>query len=613
MRHQRTQLGALALAMHITLAAVLAADTTPTEPSAQPAIVTREFIYETAPFPECHASTLAETNGTLVAAWFGGTYEKHPDVGIWFSRHSDGKWTAPVEVANGVEQTGEKQVRYPTWNPVLFQPKSGPLMLFYKVGPSPSAWWGMLITSADGGKTWSQPRRLPKGILGPIKNKPIEMPDGELLCPSSTESTEKPSRWQIDFERTRDLGGTWETTGPLNDGRQFGAIQPSILTLPGGKLKAVGRTRQGKIFQIASDDGGKTWGEMTATELPNPNSGIDAVTLADGRHLIVYNHTARGRSPLNVALSADATDWKPALVLEGQPGEYSYPAVIQTADGLVHITYTWQRKRVRHVVVDPAKLVSGGQQSSGEAELNGLLKTFREEFIAITPGKDGFPASFLMGDEKGADAERPCHSVSIARSFEIARYEVPQNLWEAVMGHNPSRWQGKRNSVEMLSYDDAMDFCRRATEALRRAKLIAAGEEIRLPSEAEWEYAARAGSTSRYSFGDDAGELDDYGWHHGNAAGNDPPVGAKRPNAWKLYDMHGYLWEWCADRWHDNYQGAPSDGSAWAAGGDTRRVLRGGSWKDPAERLTSAFRRAAEPTLRDDAVGLRCVLSATKN
>jgi predicted neuraminidase len=350
---------AFCLALPI-LAAFLGAQDQAKDLGAQPGIVLREFIYETAPFPECHASTIAETQGTLVAAWFGGTEEKNPDVGIWLSRRLNGKWTEPVEVANGVEPTATdgKTTRYPTWNPVLFQPSKGDLLLFYKVGPSPSTWWGMLTTSADGGKSWSKPRRLPDGILGPIKNKPIELPGGVLLCPSSTETPEKPSKWQIHFERTGDFGTTWTQTGPVNDGVEFSAIQPAILTHAGGKLQALGRTRQGSVFQVFSDDGGKTWGKMTASSLPNPNSGIDAVTLRDGRHLVVYNHTRLGRSPLNVALSSDGIDWKGVLVLENEPGEYSYPAVIQTADGLVHTTYTWNRKRVRHVVVDPAKLAA---------------------------------------------------------------------------------------------------------------------------------------------------------------------------------------------------------------------------------------------------------------
>ena len=320
----------------------------------QPGYLFGEFIYETAPFPSCHASTIAESGGDLVAAWFGGTDEGNPDVGIWISRHQGDKWTPPIEAANGLQPDGN---RWPCWNPVLFQPSSGPLLLFYKVGPSPRAWWGMLRTSADRGRTWTGARRLPDGILGPIKNKPVQLRGGALLCGSSTESEGQPSVWRVHFERSADLGATWERIGPVNDGTAFSAIQPSILLLGGIRLQAVGRTRQGRIFQIISEDDGRSWGQMTASSLPNPNSGTDALTMRDGRHLIVYNHTGRGRSPLNVAVSADAREWRAALVLENTPGEYSYPAVIQARDGKVHITYTWNRKLIRHVAVDPAKLM----------------------------------------------------------------------------------------------------------------------------------------------------------------------------------------------------------------------------------------------------------------
>ena len=314
-----------------------------------PGLLKSGFIYETAPFPECHASTIVEAKKGLVAAWFGGTHERHPDVGIWVSHLEKNRWTPPIEVANGI-QFGTN--RFPCWNPVLFQPKKGPLLLFYKVGPTPSSWWGMLTTSADGGRTWSEPRRLPEGILGPIKNKPVQLANGDLLCPTSSEH----EGWRVHFERTPDLGRTWDKTGPVNDGKEISAIQPSILFHKDGRLQALGRTRQKKVFQIWSEDDGKTWGELTLTSLPNPNSGTDAVTLKDGRQLLVYNHTTNGRSPLNVAVSSDGKEWQVALVLESEPGEFSYPAVIQSNDGLVHVTYTWNRKRIKHAVIDPAKL-----------------------------------------------------------------------------------------------------------------------------------------------------------------------------------------------------------------------------------------------------------------
>jgi len=313
-------------------------------------VVAREFIYEQAPFPACHASTIAETPRGLVAAWFGGTKEGDKDVSIWVARRVGDGWSTPSEVADGRQEDGE---RFPTWNPVLFQAKGGPLLLFYKVGPKPNAWWGMLTTSSDGGENWSKPVRLPEGILGPIKNKPVELSDGSLLCPSSSED----KGWRVHLERTPDLGRTWTKIGPINDGVTFSAIQPSILFHPGDTLQVLCRSKQGKLVEAWSTDGGATWGPMTATSLPNPNSGTDAVTLKDGRAVLVYNPTTKGRTPLAVAISDDGKAWKAGPVLEDEPGEYSYPAIIQTTDGRVHVTYTWKRQRIRHVVLDPSRLV----------------------------------------------------------------------------------------------------------------------------------------------------------------------------------------------------------------------------------------------------------------
>lgn len=315
--------------------------------TAQPGYVLGEFIYADAPFPQCHASTIEQNSqGNLVAAWFGGTREKNPDVGIWVSRRIHGKWSKPVEVANGIINSNK---RHPTWNPVLFNQPNG-LVLYYKVGPSPRTWWGEYKTSKNG-VIWSKAVRLPEGVFGPIKNKPIALSDGGILSGSSTED----AGWRVHVERSNDQGKTWASSKALNTKEQMGVIQPTILKF-GKRLQMLCRSQQGKIATTSSTDNGKTWSKFSLTNLPNPNSGIDAVTLADGRALLVYNDTPKGRSPLNVAVSSDGQTWKNVVTLENTPGEYSYPAIIQSKDGTVHITYTWKRQRVKHVVLDPTKL-----------------------------------------------------------------------------------------------------------------------------------------------------------------------------------------------------------------------------------------------------------------
>ena len=311
------------------------------------AVLLREDIFDSAPFAQCHASTVVETDSGLAAAWFGGTAEGNPDVGIWLSRREGSRWTPPIEVAEGVPAGG---VSEPCWNPVLFHPAGGPLLLFYKVGPSPSRWRGMVTRSSDGGRTWAGPRPLPDGILGPAKNHPVELADGTILCGSSTED----DGWRVHFEMTDDKGMTWRKTPPLNDGKAVGLIQPALLRTGAGGVTALMRSSSGRIFSAESADRGASWTAPEPTAFPNPNSGIDAATLRDGRHVLAYNPLTEGRGILAVALSGDGRKWERALTLEEEKGaEFSYPAVIQTRDGLVHITYTWRRQRIRHVVLDP--------------------------------------------------------------------------------------------------------------------------------------------------------------------------------------------------------------------------------------------------------------------
>ncbi|KAA8486286.1 putative neuraminidase [Arcticibacter tournemirensis] len=323
-------------------------------------ILVDEFIYESAPFPQAHAATIAETPTGLVAAFFGGTKERNPDVCIYVSRRENGKWTAPQNVADGVMP----DKRYPTWNPVLYQVPGGELYLFYKIGPSPSTWKGWARISKDDGKTWSQGFPLPEGYIGPVKNKPVLLSNGNLFAPTSTEGNSTGNSWQIHFEVTPDMGKTFRKIGPVQAEKGLDAIQPSILDHGKGKLQLLARSRNRAILQSWSYDNGETWEPLSKTNLPNNNSGTDAVTLKDGRHALIYNHVlppgdlAKGpRTPLNLSLSKDGKTWYAAAILEDSPiSQYSYPSIIQSKEGMIHVVYTWRRERIKHVVIDPSKL-----------------------------------------------------------------------------------------------------------------------------------------------------------------------------------------------------------------------------------------------------------------
>ncbi|MBT7214739.1 MAG: hypothetical protein HN869_05975 [Verrucomicrobia bacterium] len=321
-------------------------------------LISEEFIFQNAPHKECHASTLAQTSRGLVAAWFGGTKEKNPDVGIWSSYHDGKRWSSPRQWADGLQH---KNLRYPCWNPVLYQPEANePLMLFFKVGPNPREWWGELMLSYDRGRSFQPAQRLPEGIDGPVRSKPIGLKDGTLLCPSSTEHDDE---WRFHFEKLND--GKWSRFEPQQ--QLFQVIQPTLLTHSGQRIQALYRSKHGAIITNESKDGGESWSPLKKLGLPNNNSGIEALTLANGRHLLLYNHLGgQGnngwgkRHAIHLAVSDDGIVWKALAVIEkAKEGEFSYPAMIQTKDGLVHMTYTWNRKRVKHVIINPKNLKPG--------------------------------------------------------------------------------------------------------------------------------------------------------------------------------------------------------------------------------------------------------------
>lgn len=312
-----------------------------------------EFIFTAAPFASCHASTIVELrNGNLMAAWFGGTAESRPDVAIWGSCFSGGPWSVPVELA--------REPKIATYNPVLFYAKNGYLWLYYKFGPGPSGWTAARRWSADDGKNWSAVEHLPAGLYGPIRAKPLVLADGTIVSGTSVESYRS---WACWVERSTDGGKTWSRFGPITVPRDSarsgmesgtapdGIIQPSIVQLRGKRLKLYARSTAsiGRICVADSSDSGVTWSQARPIELPNPDSGIDAVALHDGRVVLIYNHSDKERTPLNLAVSKDGEHFQGFWTLEDQPGEYSYPAMIQGSNGDLLITYTWNRKRIRFV------------------------------------------------------------------------------------------------------------------------------------------------------------------------------------------------------------------------------------------------------------------------
>jgi predicted neuraminidase len=315
---------------------------------------TIEFVADPMPTPSCHASTVVELkDGSLMAAWFGGSREGAPDVAIWGAKRSKDGWQRPLELV--------REPEIATFNPVLFHSADGVLWLYYKFGPKPDNWTAGRRWSRDEGAAWSPVEHLPAGVYGPIRAKPLVQPDGTILSGTSVESYRSWASW---VERSTDNARTWTRHGPIQvqldpekqrqveaSGQTHGIIQPVVVPMGGKRLRLYARSRPtiGRICVSDSYDNGITWTPARPTDLPNPNSGIDVLRLQDGRFVLIYNHSTTGRTPLNLAVSPDGDRWSMFQVLESEPGEYSYPALIQGRDGNLDITYTWNRTRIRYV------------------------------------------------------------------------------------------------------------------------------------------------------------------------------------------------------------------------------------------------------------------------
>jgi predicted neuraminidase len=302
----------------------------------------------TIPFPSCHASTIARaSDGTLVCAWFGGTHEKHPDVGIWLSRRGIGqqKWSRPVLVA--------KITPVAHWNPVLFVMPDNTLHLWFKVGATIPNWITWTMVSEDNGVTWGGLRELVEddtdGGRGPVKNKPILLSDGTILAGASTEQ----GTWEAFVDRSEDGGATWERTPNIDRtalGAEHGCIQPTLWESSPGYTHAFVRSSCGYLPRTDSIDNGKTWSPLHQTDIPNNNSGVDIARLEDGTLALVLNPVSEDwgkRSPLSLWVSRDnGATWPEKWdIANGVGGEFSYPAIVAHGQE-VFVTYTHERTQI---------------------------------------------------------------------------------------------------------------------------------------------------------------------------------------------------------------------------------------------------------------------------
>jgi predicted neuraminidase len=280
-----------------------------------------------------------------MAAWFGGDDEGAKNVQIWSSKFDGKSWSEPAVLGSEPGQ--------PCWNPVLSKTATGTLYLWYKAGPSPERWTGFVRTSQDNGKTWTAPEMMPAGFWGPVRAKPIQLKDGAILAGTSVESYRN---WTPFVDRSTNDGKTWRRSNAFPLPGKMRQIQPTLFETKEGRIVALMRSSDPrKICRAESKDGGATFSPAEETELANPSAGIDAVKIRTGDVFLIYNPVPNSRSPISLAQSRDdGKTWKKVVDLETEPGEFSYPAMIESAAGMLEIAYTWKRTHIKYVRVDPA-------------------------------------------------------------------------------------------------------------------------------------------------------------------------------------------------------------------------------------------------------------------
>ncbi|HEX9251530.1 MAG TPA: sialidase family protein [Ignavibacteriaceae bacterium] len=292
-----------------------------------------------------HASTICSLNDKLLVAYFAGKYEGHRKNCIWISTKEGNEWDIPRVLFSGKSVLGRE---IPCWNPVFHSTKEK-LYLYFKIGKSPSLWNGFFSESLDDGETWSKPKLLPAGIFGPMRSSPIRI-DNYIVSGSSDEKYVS----KMHFELSDD-GYSWKKVVPICDPALGDCIQPAIIRLSQNKLIAYARSSIGVLVSTNSQDGGNSWEQVVKTEIPNPDSAIDLISVREDFHILVYNRSTKERTPLVMAISSDGVNWNDKIIIEDGKGEYSYPSITISKNG-IEISYTSQRKCIKHALIETSEL-----------------------------------------------------------------------------------------------------------------------------------------------------------------------------------------------------------------------------------------------------------------
>jgi len=332
--------------MAVWVSVSLFGTTSPLAADLQRRVLTPSFTYNDAP------NLLANAQGIFLF-WSAGSGEGQVNNTIQQSFFKDGQWSQPKQVIEHV--AASNGVHLPCWNPVPLKGPGNQTALFFQVGRTREEWKGRVMFSYDGGHSWMKDHALPRGIHGATKNKPLLMPDGRFLCPSSNEE----AGWRVQLEWAtpfRERWG-WSRTKPLNYPGEYRATDPAILLHDDEHIQILCRSKQGYMTEIWSHDSGKTWGSMKRGALPNPGSSMDVIKLEDGRFAMVYSHSASKSDRMHLALSQDGVHWQGAAILDKNPAQhFDHPSIIQTQNGQLHIVYSVNRRHLHHLEINPSSL-----------------------------------------------------------------------------------------------------------------------------------------------------------------------------------------------------------------------------------------------------------------